>query len=286
VQKELLKSCNAFLHAESDCPAPRATLSRRLLTFAQAHPPAVHGLKKRLYMDEALPLITLKKRSLLFADKATFYIVAGTLIGARLGDILFYQGWAEIARDPLIVFRIWEGGLASHGGAIGIFIALWLLSKKMSFSFLRLLDLVAAPAALGGMFIRIGNFFGQEILGTPTRLPWGVIFGHPVGREEAVPRHPVQLYEALWYGLVFIALLWYFRRHPRLKEPGRLAGALFVSVFSFRFLIEYFKVEQSRLIDAHAFLTMGQWLSLPAIAFGIFLLCRKSGVWTNTKYQK
>lgn len=215
---------------------------------------------------------SLKKRSLVLTERVTIYVVIGALIGSRLGDIIFYQDWTEIAKHPLSIFYIWEGGLASHGGVIGIFVALWILSKKINMSLLKITDLVVIPTALAGMCIRIGNFFNQEILGIPTQLPWGIIFGHPMDREEISPRHPAQLYEALWYGLVFLFLISYFKRHARLEKPGRITGLFFVLVFAFRFCIEYIKVEQSRLLSAHSLLTMGQCLSIPVIVLGLFLL--------------
>jgi phosphatidylglycerol---prolipoprotein diacylglyceryl transferase len=219
---------------------------------------------------------SLKKRATAVTEKVTVYLVIGALVGARLGDILLYQGWAAIARDPLSLFKIWEGGLASHGAAVGIFLALWILSKRVRISFFRLLDLIVIPTALAGTFIRIGNFFNQEILGTPTTLPWGVVFGHPLALQGGIdtPRHPVQLYEAFWYALVFFALLALFKKNPSLKRPGRIAGWFFILVFGFRFGIEFLKEEQSQLLAGHAFLTMGQWLSIPMVFFGIFLLVK------------
>ena len=128
----------------------------------------------------------LKKESLpkQIAERVLCYVIVGTLIGARLGDILFYQDWKMILSHPLAVFQIWEGGLASHGGAFGIFIALILfyyrLSKsKTPLSFAKLLDLVVIPVCLAAFFIRVGNFFNQEILGLPSQVPWAVIFGNP-----------------------------------------------------------------------------------------------------------
>lgn len=217
-----------------------------------------------------------KEDSVKIAEKVTVYVVLGALIGARLGDILFYQRWAEIASHPLSIFKIWEGGLASHGAVVGIALSLWILSKKMRFSFLRLVDLCVIPTALAGLFIRVGNFINQEILGIPTQLPWGVVFGHPLGVPPIpVARHPVQLYEAVWYGLVFLFLLHYFKKHPKLENPGRITGLFFVAVFGFRFLIEFLKEEQSPLFDGFTLLTMGQVLSIPIILLGIFLLFRK-----------
>jgi prolipoprotein diacylglyceryl transferase len=211
------------------------------------------------------------------AETVAFYIAIGGLFGARLVDILFYQDPSLLWRDPLSLFRVWEGGLASHGGTVGAVLALWLASFKIRLSFLRLLDLTAIPAAAAGACIRIGNFFNQEIVGTPTQLPWAVIFGHPAGGEAVVPRHPVQLYEAFFYVGVFFILLRSFTRHSALKNSGRIAGLFFLLVFSFRFCIEWLKVEQSRLLGPASILTMGQYLSLPAILFGLYLLFRTRG---------
>jgi len=125
-----------------------------------------------------------KQKAKEFAEKALVYSVVGTLIGARLGDVLFYQSFDQIISDPFSVFKIWEGGLASHGGAMGVVIAFWLFFRKTKklypkLSFLNLLDLVSIPIAMVGGFIRLGNFFNQEILGTKSNLPWAVVFGHP-----------------------------------------------------------------------------------------------------------
>jgi len=209
------------------------------------------------------------------AEQIAFYTIVGTLVGARLGDLLFYQDWHQLLRHPASVFAIWEGGLASHGGTVGILIALWLLAKKKRFAFWTLVDLLVIPTALAGAFIRVGNFFNQEILGLPTALPWGVLFLHPADGGEITPRHPVQLYEAAWYLLTCALLLFYWRSHQKLEPKGRLAGLFLVLVFGFRFLIEFLKVEQSVYLS-QAPLTMGQILSLPFVILGIFLLFRKS----------
>lgn len=255
MKTEVLQSCNDFLY-QADSP-----------------------IEKRLYIEEKFScFIPLKKRAMMLTEAVTIYVVVGALVGARLGDVLFYQSWMDIVRHPLSIFKIWEGGLASHGAAIGILVALAFLSKKKKVSFLVLLDLLVIPTALAGLFIRIGNFFNQEILGVPTSLPWGIVFGHPVGvpagEDRLAPRHPVQLYEAVWYGLVFLILLSCFRRAPDLKKPGWIAGWFLVLVFGFRFCIEFLKEEQSRLLDGHSFLTMGQWLSIPVVLLGLYLLFR------------
>ena len=207
------------------------------------------------------------------AERFTFYAMLGTIIGARLGDVLFYQSWSKTAKDPLSIIKVWEGGLASHGGAIGILIALYVLYLRLhkQFSYLRLLDLVVVPTAFVAVCIRIGNFINQEILGTVSSVPWAVIFAHPADGSLPIPRHPVQLYEAGFYLLTFgvLMLLW---KKWRLQD-GKIAGLFFVLIFGFRFIIEFFKEEQSSLI--HTTLTMGQYLSIPLIALGCFLLWLK-----------
>jgi prolipoprotein diacylglyceryl transferase len=227
-------------------------------------------------------LLSLVRRSLsrpqaiLFTERITLYVIAGAIIGSRLGDVLFYQNWAEIAKDPLSVLRFWEGGLASHGGAIGIFLSLLLFSfLHRQFPFLKVLDLVVIPTALGGGCIRLGNFFNQEILGKVTTVPWAVIFGHPADGGPIVPRHPVQLYEALWYFLSFALLYLYGRRKESFIYQGRVAGLFFILVFGFRFFVEFWKEEQSSHIGADSLLHMGQYLSIPFILAGLYLFLRK-----------
>jgi len=277
LKREVLKNFNIFLHSPNDCPEPRSRLGLKLLAFAKRHMPDTTDIKKKFYIEEALQgILPLKKRSVIVTEKVTIYVVLGALIGARLGDVLFYQDWAQIARYPLSIFEIWEGGLASHGGAVGILIAMGILARKIQIPFLRLLDLLVVPTALVGLFIRVGNFFNQEILGVPTQLPWGIVFGHPLGDRAIVPRHPVQLYEAVWYGIVFLFLFYYFRKHPSLEKPGRIAGWFLVLVFGMRFCIEFLKIEQSHLMHGHALLTMGQWLSIPMVLLGVYLLLRAS----------
>lgn len=223
-----------------------------------------------------------KKTAVLIADRLTLYMVIATVIGARLGHFLFYEKPASYLRDPLNFFRIWEGGLASHGAAVAIILALILFSHRIrslepKLTWIRLLDFVSVPAAFIGFCIRIGNFINQEILGTPSNLPWAVVFGHPADHSLPVPRHPVQLYEALFYLAVFILLWRLSYRRSFLSTEGKLIGLFLMLVFGFRFLIEWLKVEQSHLLS-HCPLTMGQMLSIPAILAGLifFLLRRKN----------
>jgi phosphatidylglycerol:prolipoprotein diacylglycerol transferase len=201
------------------------------------------------------------------AEQLTFYVIIGAIVGSRLGDVIFYQNWSDLARDPLLIIAVWQGGLASHGGAVGILIALWVFARRRKIPFWT--------TAIAAVFIRIGNFFNQEVLGTVTTLPCGVVFLRAADGGSTFPRHPAQLYEALGYLIVFGILLGYWHRHPPFKPIGRLTGLFLILVFAFRFLIEFIKVEQSVHLAPSSMLNMGQWLSLPFIALGLWLFFRK-----------
>lgn len=241
------------------------------------------ALYNRLWLDKILkPMVYgVFARGKFLSETIAFACMLGAVIGARLGDVFFYQGWKLLIQDPLLIFRIWEGGLASHGGALGVIIALILTSKKKMFqhtglSLLTLLDLIVIPTAFLACLIRIGNFINQEILGTTTSIPWAVIFGHPADGSLAVPRHPVQLYEALVYFALFIGMGSCWNQWFMLKRPGRLFGLFIAILFLSRFFLEFFKVEQSSLVSLSSFLTMGQYLSIPFIFIGIFFFFRRS----------
>jgi phosphatidylglycerol:prolipoprotein diacylglycerol transferase len=216
----------------------------------------------------------LRGQAILLADRLTVYLVVGTIVGARLGHFLFYETPSDYLRDPLEIFRIWRGGLASHGALIAIIFSIFLFSRKIrskfpSLDWIRILDFLAVPAAWAGCCIRVGNFFNQEILGTLTQVPWAVIFGHSFDQTSPAPRHPVQLYEAFGYLLVFflLGILSYSRYF--LIGRGKLIGLFLILVFTFRFFMEFLKTEQSRLFSSEHFLTMGQILSVPVILLGI-----------------
>lgn len=215
---------------------------------------------------------SVKAKVAALSEQLTFYVIIGAIIGSRLGDVLFYQNWSGIACNPLSIIAVWEGGLASHGGAAGILIALWVLARRKKIPFWTAVDFTVIPTAIAAVFIRIGNFFNQEILGVPTELPWGIIFLHPADGSPALPRHPAQLYEALWYLLTFGILLWFWRRQN--AASGRLTGLFLTLVFGFRFLVELVKVEQSAHFSEASLFTMGQWLSLPLIVLGLWLCLR------------
>jgi phosphatidylglycerol:prolipoprotein diacylglycerol transferase len=227
-----------------------------------------------IFVDLLTRFLGKKKDAVLLTDRITVYMIVATIVGARVGHFLFYESPSTYLNDPFEILRIWEGGLASHGAAVGILIALFLFRYRHKVSYptltwVKLLDFIAIPTALAGFFIRIGNFFNQEILGTETSLPWAVVFGHPADRSLPVPRHPVQLYEACFYLAVFLFLRALSFKPSYLFAKGRLIGIFLILVFGFRFLIEFFKEEQSELIASSAF-TMGQFLSLPILLLGVF----------------
>lgn len=219
-------------------------------------------------------------------DSLFFYMIVATVLGARFGHVFFYN-WDYYSQNPSEILKIWHGGLASHGGAVGILVAMFLYSKFVSKrSMLWALDRVAVPAALAGMFIRSGNLMNSEIYGVETTLPWGFIFER---NGEIVAKHPTQLYEALAYLLVFGVLYFLYWKKDAGKKEGLLSGVFFVLVFGARFCIEFIK-ENQELWEADMTLNMGQWLSIPLVLFGLFLVVRAiknpEKVYKNTYYQK
>ncbi len=197
------------------------------------------------------------------------YMVAGAIVGARLGHCLFYDPTYYLAH-PVDILKVWHGGLASHGAVLGIFTSLFLYARKRPDQpYLWLLDRVVVPTALGGFFIRLGNFFNSEIVGTPSDAPWAIVFS----RVDDLARHPAQLYESLAYGLFFLLLLRIYAGRKSHTPRGLLLGLFMVIVFLFRFFVEFVKMRQAAY--GHDFaLSVGQWLSIPVILLGIVLLAR------------
>lgn len=210
-------------------------------------------------------------------DKLTIYMLVFSVVGARLGHCLFYEPEYYLA-DPIKILYVWEGGLASHGGAIGILLGLLLYSRKTKISYLHILDLIVVPTALGGAFIRLGNLMNSEIYGYETTLPWGFKFvrdwapGTPI---DAIPAcHPTQIYEALVCLIVFVILLYFFFKKDYAKtHPGFLFGLFCTVVFGTRILIEFIKQPQVEFENSMV-LDMGQWLSIPFVIVGIFFIVR------------
>jgi phosphatidylglycerol:prolipoprotein diacylglycerol transferase len=196
------------------------------------------------------------------------YLMLGTIVGARLGHVLFYQPDYFLSH-PWEIPMIWRGGLASHGGFAGVFIALGLyLNKHRDMSFLELADRLAIPCLLAATLIRVGNFFNSEIIGTPSTVPWAIVFAS----VDNLPRHPAMLYEAVAYFLVFCAAYVAYWKTNVAQFPGRLFGIVLVTCFSARFLIESVKENQVPF-ENRLPLNMGQLLSIPFIVAGIYLIC-------------
>lgn len=196
------------------------------------------------------------------------YLVVATIIGARLGHVLFY-GWDYYSQHPIEILYIWQGGLASHGGVLGILIAMVIWSKKVSKrSILWVLDRIVVPSILVGALIRFGNLMNSEIYGMPTTLPWGFIFER---NDETVAKHPTQIYESLSYLITFGVLLYMYWKTKAKDYQGLLAGVFFIMVFTARFLIEFIKEDQEAF-EKGMMLNMGQWLSIPFVLTGITLV--------------
>lgn len=196
-----------------------------------------------------------------------YYVVLGTVIGARLGHCLFYDPIGYLS-NPLNILKVWEGGLASHGGYAGVLISIYFFSRKYKeLSFFWLADRITIVAILGGSFIRIGNFFNSEIIGRVTNVPWAIIFQ----KVDPYPRHPAQLYESLGYFVISMIMLLAYRYTNLRAMKGRLLGLACALSFSFRALIETVKENQVHFENGLPF-NMGQLLSVPFIILGLLLL--------------
>ncbi len=215
-------------------------------------------------------------------DKLWIYVAVATVVGARLGHCLFYD-WAYFSHHPLemiLPFRFqpefkFTGfqGLASHGAAIGIIAGLWYYSKKVSKkSIFWILDRAVIPIALAGVFIRLGNLMNSEIVGEVTVRPWGFRFVNAYGLENPLsPRHPAQLYEAFCYLLSFGVLMYLYWRTKVKDRQGFIFGMFLILIFTARFFIEFVKENQVEFEETMT-LNMGQWLSIPFVVVGCFML--------------
>jgi prolipoprotein diacylglyceryl transferase len=196
-------------------------------------------------------------------------MVVATIVGARLGHVLFYDP-IHYFQNPHKILMVWEGGLASHGGIIGILIALYLFTRKTGINYLWILDRLAVVIALTCCMIRLGNLMNSEMIGIPTHLPWGFIFPS----KDNIPRHPAQLYEAIHYFISFVIFFWMWNRQKGKMKNGFLTGWGLIIMFSFRFVDEFFKIDQVQFEDG-MILNMGQLLSIPFILTGVILLTFK-----------
>jgi len=205
-------------------------------------------------------------------DKLLTYLFFGTIIGARLAHVIFYEPEYYFS-NPIEILKIWKGGLASHGGTVGVLLVIWIFVRQNpEFRLLWLLDRLTIPTALTACFIRLGNFANSEIVGNPTGGDWGVIFD----KLDQLPRHPVQLYESACYASIFLLLFVLYRKGKTHKE-GMAFGLFMTLIFGSRFLLEFVKTPQAAY-EAGFAITVGQWLSIPFILLGIIMMIKAKPV--------
>ena len=220
-----------------------------------------------------------------WVDKLFIYTVLGTIVGARLGHCFFYE-WKELAEPvtflgisfkygnhylthPWELLYIWRGGLASHGGAIGILIAMYFYNKNVSKKgFIWIFDRLVIGVALAGASIRLGNLMNSEIYGTATTLPWGFIF---VRDGQTEPMHPTQIYEMIYCLVTFAVSYWLYYKKEAYKKTGLIFGVFLLGIFGTRLLLEFIKLNQEAF-ESGMILNMGQILSVPFIIWGIWLI--------------
>lgn len=208
------------------------------------------------------------------ADDMILYATLGIIVGGRLGYIFFYQ--PSILQNPVDIFKLWEGGMSLHGGTLGTIFAIWLLARKYKLSFLRVCDYIACVIPFGLFLVRLANFVNDELWGRVTDVPWAIVF--PNGGPE--PRHPSQLYEAALEGLLMAAIMWplFFKTDARYK-PGFLFGTAALIYGLSRFAVEFVREPDQQLqwlVQASG-LSMGQWLTIPMILIGLFLITTAAG---------
>lgn len=203
-------------------------------------------------------------------DDLLFYGVLGVIVGGRLGQVLFYEP-AYYLEHPLQVLAVWRGGMSFHGGFLGVLIAMWLYARKSKRRWLELTDFIAPLVPLGLAAGRIGNFINGELWGrvADPALPWAMVFPH----VDRLPRHPSPLYQAAGEGLLLFVLLWWFS--ARRRGVGAISGLFLVGYGALRFLAEYFREPDHGIFGLSYTVSMGQWLSLPMIAVGLWLLLRR-----------
>ena len=208
------------------------------------------------------------------ADDMILYATLGIILGGRIGYILFYQ--PGMLATPLEILKLWEGGMSLHGGALGTIFAIWLMARRNGLSFLRMCDYIACCIPFGLFLVRLANFSNSELWGKVTDVSWGIVF--PNGGD--LPRHPSQLYEAGAEGLLMAAILWplFFKTNARYK-PGFLFGMAALIYGVARFTIEYVREPDAHLqhLVEQTGLSMGQWLTIPMILIGLYLIATAGG---------
>ncbi len=211
------------------------------------------------------------------ADSIFVYGTIAAVVGARVGHCLFYEPDYYLANPLEIITGIRNGGMASHGCAIGLLIGLWLFSRKNKMPYVWSLDRIMIPVAFGGALVRFGNLFNSEIVGSVTTVPWGFRFVrlYPDMPVEAIPaQHPAQIYEALCYLVTFAVLCWlYYKGDYARRRPGLLFGVGLIGIFFTRILIEFFK-EVQESFEEDMLLDMGQLLSIPFVILAVWIIFR------------
>ena len=201
-----------------------------------------------------------------------FYGALGAVLGGRLGYILFYK-LGDYLQHPLGIFKVWEGGMAFHGGLLGVIFAFWLYAKRHNRGLFEVADFIAPMVPIGLFFGRLGNFINQELWGKVTDVPWAVVFtnGGPY------PRHPSMLYEAILEGVVLFIVLWLYSAKER--KPGAVSGLFLCGYAVFRFLVEFVREPDAHLgYVVMNWVTMGQLLSIPMFILGLILICRTNKI--------
>ncbi|WP_375381955.1 prolipoprotein diacylglyceryl transferase [uncultured Sphingomonas sp.] len=216
------------------------------------------------------------------ADDLVFYVTLGIILGGRIGYVLFYGFDGGYFSNPLRILRLWDGGMSFHGGLVGVMLAMWLFARKEGLPLLRLYDYVACVAPIGQCFGRLANFVNGELWGKPSQVPWAIVFPNtvPAGLIEPA-RHPSQLYEALGEGvLLFLILAFLFYRTRARYQPGFLVGAGLAGFGAIRFVLEGFREPDAQfrgtIIEASG-IHMGQWLCLPMVLIGAYLIATAPG---------
>ena len=203
-----------------------------------------------------------------FSDRIFWWGTLATIIGARLGHCFFYEPGYFLAH-PVEILNIRQGGLASHGAAVGLLLGLWGFSRQCRMPYVWSLDRIMIPVTVGGAVVRFGNLINSEIYGRATELPWGFVF---VRAGETVPMHPTQIYEALCYLVTFVILLFlYYKRDEGRRRPGVIFGVGLIGVFLTRFFIEFIKNPQVAAEETMV-INIGQWLSIPFVLAGVLMI--------------
>ena len=227
---------------------------------------------KKIYIKE--------KKNVALLDPFLVHMVLGTIIGARLGEVFFYN-WEYFQNNLLEIFLpikfndsgvdfIGFRGLSSHGATIGIIISIFIYKVRYKYdSVLWIFDRLVIAVAVGGMFVRIGNFFNSEIVGKFTNSDFGVVF---LNRGDSLPRHPAQLYEAFGYLILFVLLVIIYNKSKLSLKKGFIFGFFLTILFTIRFVVEYVKESQGGIEKTLGIISTGQWLSIPFIIIGILLI--------------